>query len=116
MPESIRFKMTRKNLIIDWGLVRAAEGLYELYYLNLVHHPDIALMIEDLLRDITVCRFKLLQFHQRCWKSSPAQFDSIHLMGNLIEEAKDDIEGRGRECPGYFRALGALLHLPSNES
>lgn len=116
MPETTRFKMTRKNLVIDAGLCRAVENLYELYYLYLVEHPDIALHIEDLMYQITDCRFKLMQFQERCWKYAPPRFDSIMEIGKLINEARSDVLGKGRQCRGYFNALDRLQRPSLDES
>lgn len=112
MPETIRFRMTRKNLIIDNGLNRAISGLYELYYLYLVEHPELADRIEDLMYQINDCRSDLKQFHVRCWEFVPVQFDTIDDLEGHIVQARKDTSNGGRKCRGYFNALEDL-HLRS---
>lgn len=115
MAESIRYKMTRKNLVIDWGLYRAIEGLYELYYLYLVEHPELADYIEDLMHNINDCRSDLRHFHNKCWESDPPQFQSINDLPKLILRARKDTSNGGRQCQGYFKALDTLVRGSSNE-
>lgn len=115
MGESIRWRMTRKNLVVDGGLCRAIEMLYYLYYIYLKDHPGLAVLLEDLMYQITDCRVKLRQFHVRCWESDPPQFDSISEMGKLIIEARADVLGRDAQCRGYSLALEALRVASSPE-
>lgn len=115
MAESIRYKMTRKNLVIDGGLCRAIEGLYELYYLYLVEHPELADYIEDLMYGINDRRSELRYFHNRCWESDPPQFQSINELPKLILCARKDVLNGGRQCRGYFKALDHLARGSSRE-
>lgn len=115
MADSIRFKMTRKNLVIDGGLNRAIEGLYALYYLYLVEHPDLADYLEDLMHRINDCRSDLKRFQALCWETTPPQFDSIaDLDAHLIQARKDTSNG-GKRCRGYFNALEDLRQVSSQE-
>jgi len=115
VTESIRFRMTRKNLVIDGGLARAIEGLYELYYLYLVEHPELADYVEDLMYQINDCRSDLRHFHQKCWDTDPPQFRDIDELGGLLIQARKDVSVGGEHCRGYLKGLAALARESSIE-
>jgi len=110
MPESQRFRMTRKNLIIDGGLSRSIAELYELYYLYLVEHPDLADYVEDLMYRINDCRSDLRHFHQKCWDTDPPRFRDIDELGGLLIRARKDVKAGGEHCRGFLNALARLGH------
>jgi len=102
--------MTRKNLMIDGALMRAQDDLYELYYVYLAEHPDLAERVKDMMYDINDCRASLQEFQNDCWDSNPKQFRSIAELPDLVLQARKDTKAGGEHCRGYLSALARLGH------
>lgn len=115
MPATIRQSMTNRNLAIDHSIQRAVSGLYQLYYLYLVEHPELVAPLEDAMYKLTDARYIFRQWHIRCWETDPPQFKSIFEIDKLLVEARRDVLGNGRKCLGYFNALARLQKVSLQE-
>jgi len=113
MGESQRWKMTRKNLIVNNSLANAESQLYKLYYLYWREHRSLADLIEIMLLKIDDVRADLKAFQQSAWESCPPQFDDVGEMPALLEEARHDVAKGDRQCRGYLSDLEAGEHLSS---
>jgi len=102
MPESQRWKMTRKNLVINNALQSAQSNLFALFYLYLREHPGLADYIETMLLQLAETRTLLRDFQFTCWETIPPQFDDVGDMDDLIKEARHDVLGELAGCRGYL--------------
>jgi len=111
------WKYSRKNIGVDHNLIRAEAVLYELYYLYLREHPEIAPLLANLLLHIDQCRGMLRDFHVLCWENTPRNFKDVGTMAELLVEAYHDVLGRKVECQGYLSdseaGANALFKLQS---
>jgi len=103
MPETTRFKFTRKNTHINDILVNAQTRTYQLYYTYLREHPLYAEYLEAILLKIEDIRADLRDFQQLCWEYTPQEFDDVGEMDALIIEARHDVLGKDAGCRGYLR-------------
>ena len=116
MPETTRYQFTRKNTHVNDTLATAQSRLFQLYYLYLREHRDLAAYLENMLLKIEDVRADLRDFQIACWEYAPAQFDDVGEMDALIREARHDVLGEETGCRGYLRdwvrgecALSSLL-------
>lgn len=105
--ESHIHSMSRKNIGVDHSLLRAESVLYELYYLYLREHPEIAPLLANLLLQIDQARGMLRDFHTLCWESTPVNFADVGTMGLLLAEAYKDVMGPRTKCQGSLNDLEA---------
>jgi len=103
MPETTRFKFTRKSLIVNEGLAMAQTRLFQLYYLYLREHPLYAEHLEVMLLKLEDVRANLRDFQILCWEYAPEQYDDVGQMDALIIEARHDVLGEETGCRGYLR-------------
>lgn len=103
MPETTRFKFTRKNTMINNGIVLAQSRLYELYYLYLREHPNLAQHLELIMLKLEDARADLRDFQIAAWEYAPNEYDDIGEMDDLILEARHDVLGEEEGCRGYLR-------------
>lgn len=116
MPETTRFKFSRKNVHINDTLATAQSRLFQLYYLYLREHRNLAEYLEVMLLKVEDIRADLRDFQMTCWDYIPKQFDDVGQMEALILEARRDVLGEEKGCRGYLHdwvrsecALSSLL-------
>jgi len=102
MPETQRWKMTRKNLIINSNIQAAQERLFALFYLYLREHPGLADYIETMLLQLAETRQLLRDFQYTAWETVPPDFDDIGDIDDLIKEARHDVLGELEGCRGFL--------------
>lgn len=113
MPESQRWAMTRKNLIINNEIASAQGNLFKLYYMYWREHRSQADLIAAMLLKLDEVRADLKAFHQSAWDTCPKEFDDVGDMPRLLREARHDVRQGDRGCLGYLNDLEAGEHLSS---